>query len=129
MKPAALIKMTDLDLSGQRVLIREDFNVPISGGKIVSDQRILSALPTIQSVLSAGGQLMLLSHLGRPKEGEFSEDFSLAPIAHHLSKLLDREVRLIRDWLDGVELSDGDVVLCENVRFNVGEQVLRSSES
>ena len=122
MKPAALIKMADLDLSGQRVLIREDFNVPISDGKIVSDQRILSALPTIRSALSAGGQLMLLSHLGRPKEGEFSEVFSLAPVAHHLSELLDREVRLARNWLDGVTLSEGDVVLCENVRFNAGER-------
>ena len=122
MKPAALIKMADLDLSGQRVLIREDFNVPISDGKIVSDQRILSALPTIRSALSAGGRLMLLSHLGRPTEGEFSEVFSLAPVAHHLSELLDREVRLARNWLGGVTLSEGDVVLCENVRFNAGER-------
>jgi phosphoglycerate kinase len=122
MKPAALIKMADLDLSDQRVLIREDFNVPIGDGKVLSDQRILSALPTIRSALSAGGQLMLLSHLGRPKEGEFSEVFSLAPVAHYLSELLDREVRLARDWLDGVTLSAGDVVLCENVRFNSGER-------
>jgi phosphoglycerate kinase len=121
MKPAALIKMADLDLSNQRVLIREDFNVPISDGKILSDQRILAALPTIQSALLAGGKLMLLSHLGRPKEGEVSEIFSLAPVAHHLSELLNREVRLARDWLGGVALSDGDVVLCENVRFNAGE--------
>jgi len=122
MKPAALIKMADLDLSDQRVLIREDFNVPIGDGKVLSDQRILAALPTIRSALSAGGRLMLLSHLGRPKEGEFSEGFSLAPVARHLSKLLDREVRLVRDWLGGVELSEGDVVLCENVRFNTGER-------
>jgi phosphoglycerate kinase len=122
MKPAALINMADLDLSDQRVLIREDFNVPIVDGEILSDQRILAALPTIQSGLSAGGRLMLLSHLGRPKEGEFSEAFSLAPVANRLSKLLDREVRFERDWVDGVALSEGDVVLCENVRFNNGER-------
>jgi phosphoglycerate kinase len=122
MKAAPLIKMADLDLSDQRVLIREDFNVPISDGRILSDQRILAALPTIRSALSAGGQLMLLSHLGRPEEGKFSEDFSLAPVAYHLSELLDREVRFARDWVGGVTLSDGDVVLCENVRFNTGER-------
>ena len=122
MKPAALIKMADLDLSDQRVLIREDFNVPIGDGKVLSDQRILAALPTIRSALSAGGRLMLLSHLGRPKEGEFSEVFSLAPVARHLSTLLNRDVRLAKDWLGGMPLSDGDVVLCENVRFNTGER-------
>ena len=122
MKPAALIKMADLDLSDQRVLIREDFNVPIGDGKVLSDQRILAALPTIRSALSAGGRLMLLSHLGRPKEGEFSEVFSLAPVARHLSTLLDRDVRLVRAWLGGMPLSEGDVVLCENVRFNAGER-------
>jgi len=122
MKPAALIKMADLDLSDQRVLIREDFNVPIGDGKVLSDQRILAALPTIRSALSAGGRLMLLSHLGRPKEGEFSEVFSLAPVARHLSTLLDRDVRLAKDWLGGMPLSEGDVVLCENVRFNAGER-------
>ena len=122
MKPAALIKMADLDLSDQRVLIREDFNVPIGDGKVLSDQRILAALPTIRSALSAGGRLMLLSHLGRPKEGEFSEVFSLAPVARHLSTLLNRDVRLAKDWLGGMPLSEGDVVLCENVRFNTGER-------
>jgi len=122
MKPTALIKMADLDLSDQRVLIREDFNVPIGDGKVLSDQRILAALPTIRSALSAGSRIMLLSHLGRPKEGEFSEGFSLAPVARHLSKLLDREVRLVKDWLGGVTLSEGEVVLCENVRFNSGER-------
>ena len=121
MTSTILIKMTDLDLSGQRVLIREDLNVPIDDGEVLSDQRIVAALPTIQSALSAGAQVQILSHLGRPEEGVFSEIYSLKPVARYLSGLLGREVRLAKDWLDGITMSDGDVVVCENVRFNVGE--------
>jgi phosphoglycerate kinase len=120
-KSADLVKMVDLDLSDKKVLIREDLNVPIRDGKILSDQRIVAVLPTIRSALSLGGRVMLLSHLGRPKEGQVSTGFSLAPVAGRLSELLDREVRFVRDWLNGVTISEGDIVLCENVRFNAGE--------
>ena len=116
-----VIKMTDLDLSDKKVLIRVDLNVPLEDGKVVSDQRIVAALQTIRLATSGGGRVILLSHLGRPEEGIFSEKYSLAPIALHLSTLLDVEVRFISEWLDGVEVAQGEVVLCENVRFNVGE--------
>ncbi len=114
--------MTDLDLAGKRVLIREDLNVPVKDGKVTSDVRIQASLPTIQHALDAGAKVMLMSHLGRPTEGEYAEEFSLKPVAEHLSQLLGKEVRLEKDWLDGVELADGEVVLCENVRFNKGEK-------
>lgn len=114
--------MTDLDLAGKRVLIREDLNVPVKDGKVTSDVRIQASLPTIKHAVDAGAKVMLMSHLGRPTEGEYAEEFSLQPVATHLSGLLGKEVRLVKDWLDGIELADGDVVLCENVRFNKGEK-------
>ncbi|QFU00299.1 Phosphoglycerate kinase [Halomonas sp. THAF5a] len=116
-------KMTDLDLSGQRVLIREDLNVPVKHGKVTSDARLRASLPTIQAALEAGAKVLLMSHLGRPTEGEPAEEFSLAPVADHLGELLGRPVRLVADYLDGgLEVTDGEVVLLENVRFNRGEK-------
>ncbi|WP_416138342.1 phosphoglycerate kinase [Halomonas sp. HK25] len=116
-------KMTDLDLSGQRVLIREDLNVPVKHGKVSSDARLRAALPTIQAARDAGARVMLMSHLGRPTEGEPAEEFSLAPVAEHLGELLGRPVTLISDYLDAaLDLADGEVVLLENVRFNTGEK-------
>ncbi|OQY51837.1 MAG: phosphoglycerate kinase [Candidatus Parabeggiatoa sp. nov. 2] len=117
-----IIKMTDLDIAGKRVLIREDLNVPLKDGKVASDVRIHKSLPTIKQALEAGAKVMLMSHLGRPKEGEFDTKASLAPVAEHLGKLLGKPVKLIKDWLDGVEVAAGEVVLCENVRFNKGEK-------
>jgi phosphoglycerate kinase len=115
-------RMTDMDLAGKRVMIRFDFNVPLEDGKVVSDIRIRSALPTMRQALDAGAGVILLSHLGRPTEGEPERQFSLAPVARHLSVLLDQGVRLAENWLDGVEVEPGQAVLCENVRFNVGEK-------
>ena len=115
-------RMLDLNLTGQRVLIREDLNVPVEGGVITSDARIRASLPTIRAARDAGARVMLLSHLGRPKEGEFSAENSLAPVAARLGELLGAPVRLVRDWLDGIECAAGEVVLCENVRFNKGER-------
>ena len=116
-------KMTDLPLQGQRVLIREDLNVPIKNASVSSDARLRAALPTIQAAADAGAKVMLMSHLGRPTEGEPAEEFSLAPVAAHLGQLLGRPVTLVKDYLEGgPELSDGDVVLLENVRFNTGEK-------
>ncbi|MEP1471257.1 MAG: phosphoglycerate kinase [Halieaceae bacterium] len=114
--------MSELDLSGKRVLIREDLNVPLKDGAVSSDARIRAALPTIKAAQAAGGRVMLMSHLGRPTEGEFDDTFSLAPVASHLSDLLDSPVTLVADWHDGVQVADGEVVLLENVRFNVGEK-------
>jgi phosphoglycerate kinase len=116
------IAMHDLDLSGKRVLIREDLNVPLADGKISSDVRIRAALPTIRAALAAGAGVMLMSHLGRPSEGEQAAEFSLQPVAQKLSELLEMDVALISDWIDGVEVSPGQVVLLENVRFLVGEK-------
>lgn len=118
----SVLKMTDLDLKGKRVLIREDFNVPVKDGKVTSDVRIQAALPNIQHALKAGAKVILMSHLGRPTEGEYNPEFSMQPVAEHLTKLLGQPVRLIKDWLDGVEVGEGEAVLCENVRFNVGEK-------
>jgi phosphoglycerate kinase len=118
----AILKMTDLDLRGKRVLIRVDFNVPAKDGKITDDTRIRAALPGIRHALAAGARLMLTSHFGRPKEGEFSESESLAPVARHLSELLGQEVPLLRDWLAGVTVEPGKAVLLENCRFNKGEK-------
>ena len=115
------LRMLDQDLEGMRVLIRQDLNVPVHAGQVASDARIRASLPTIESALNAGGRVMLMSHLGRPTEGQFDAQYSLAPVADHLSKLLGLKVRLCVDWLDGIDLSSADVVLCENVRFNVGE--------
>ena len=116
-----VLKMTELDLRGKRVLIREDLNVPVKEGKVTSDARIRAALPTIEHALNAGAKVMLMSHLGRPTEGEYNPDFSLAPVAEHLAMLLGREVPLIQNWLDGFE-SDSELLLLENVRFNKGEK-------
>ena len=122
-----ILRMTDLPLKGKRVLIREDLNVPMNdAGAITDDTRIRASLPTIRAALDGGARVMLMSHLGRPKEGVFDEKASLAPIAAHLGQLLGRNVPLVRDWLDGgkdslAQLQDGDVVVLENVRFNAGE--------
>jgi phosphoglycerate kinase len=117
-----IIKMTDLELSGKRVLIREDLNVPIKDGTITSDARIRAALPTIQAALKANARVLLMSHLGRPEEGKFAEEFSLAPVAKRLTQLLGVPTHLKRDWLDGVSVEPGELVLLENVRFNRGEK-------
>ncbi len=117
-----VLKMTEQDLAGRRVLIREDLNVPIKDGMVASDARMRAALPTIQAGIEAGARVMLMSHLGRPTEGEFDSAFSLAPVARHLGVLLGQPVRLVGDWLDGIEVGKGEVVLCENVRFNLGEK-------
>jgi len=114
--------MQDLDLSGKRVLIREDLNVPIKDGQVVSDARIRASLPTLQHAHKAGAMVMIMSHLGRPQEGDFNEAFSLKPVAEHLSTLLGLPVRLEKQWIDGVVGKAGDIVLCENVRFNHGEK-------
>ena len=118
----SVIKMTDVDLRGKRVLIREDLNVPITDGEVSSDARIRAALPTITAALASGAAVMLMSHLGRPVEGALDEKFSLQPVADRLSKLLDRQVLLKTDWIEGVDLSPGDLVLLENVRFLEGEK-------
>lgn len=117
-----VLKMTDLDLKGKRVLIREDLNVPVKDGQVQSDARIKAALPTLKLVLEKGAAVMVCSHLGRPTEGEFSAENSLKPVAEYLSKALGREVPLLADYLDGVEVKAGDLVLFENVRFNKGEK-------
>lgn len=117
----AIVRMSELDLSGKRVLIREDLNVPIADGQITSDQRIVAALPTIRAALDQGAAVMVTSHLGRPTEGEFSPEYSLAPVAARLAGLLGRNVPLQRDWIDGVDVAPGEVVLLENCRMNVGE--------
>ncbi len=116
-----LVKIADLDLSGKRVLVREDYNVPIKDGEIEDDTRIYASLLTLNKILDTGAKVMIMSHLGRPKEGEFDEAFSLAPIAKCLSSLLDREVPLVKDWLDEIDMENRDIVLCENVRFETGE--------
>lgn len=117
-----ILKMSELDLAGKRVLIREDLNVPLKKGEIADDTRIRASLPTIQQAMQAGAKVMVMSHLGRPTEGEFDAAFSLAPVAGYLSRLLGQEVRLVQDWLGGVTIEKGQVVLCENVRFNRGEK-------
>ena len=117
----SIVRMTDLDLAGKRVLIRQDLNVPVANGKVTSDQRITASIPTIRLALSMGAAVMVTSHLGRPKEGSWSEADSLAPVAARLSELLGIEVPLVRDYLDGVDVQPGQVVLLENCRMNVGE--------
>ena len=118
----SILRMTDLDLSGKRVLIREDLNVPVDNGRITSEQRITAALPTLRRALEQGAAVMVMSHLGRPKEGTWSEADSLAPVAKRLSELLGRDVPLLRDYLDGVSVQPGSIVLLENCRMNVGEK-------
>ncbi|MEO5561541.1 MAG: phosphoglycerate kinase [Dokdonella sp.] len=117
----SVVRMSDLDLCGRRVLIREDLNVPIEGGRITSEARILAALPTIKLALEKGAAVMVTSHLGRPKEGQWTAEDSLAPVAKRLTELLGREVPLIRDWIDGVDVAPGQLVLLENCRMNIGE--------
>jgi phosphoglycerate kinase len=118
----SIVRMTDLDLAGKRVLIRQDLNVPVADGKVTSDQRILASLPTLRHALDAGAAVMVMSHLGRPTEGHFVESESLAPVARRLSELLGRDVPLVRDWVGGVDVAPGQLVLLENCRMNVGEK-------
>jgi phosphoglycerate kinase len=116
-----IIRMSELDLRGKRVLIRQDLNVPIEDGRITSEQRITASLPTLRLALEKGATVLVTSHLGRPKEGQWSEADSLAPVATRLSELLGREVPMVRDWIDGVDVPDGGIVLLENCRMNAGE--------
>lgn len=118
----AVIRMSDLELASKRVLVREDLNVPIKDGRVTSDQRLRAAVPTLRAALDAGAAVIVMSHLGRPKEGAFDAAFSLAPVAESLSALLGRPVPLVREWLNGVDVKPGEIVLCENVRFAVGEK-------
>ena len=115
-------RMKAISFREKRVLIREDLNVPIKDGKVTSDARIRAALPTIQLALQANAKVILMSHLGRPTEGEYDDAFSLKPVAEHLSSLLNTEVTLIKDWQNGIDINNGQVVLLENVRFNKGEK-------
>jgi phosphoglycerate kinase len=114
--------MKDMDLKSKRVLIREDLNVPIKDGSVASDARIRAALPTIKAARDAGARVILMSHLGRPTEGEFDPQYSMGPVAEHLAGLLEQKVTLVEDWKLGVELNDGEVALLQNVRFNPGEK-------
>ncbi len=119
----SVIKMTDLDLAGKRVLIRQDLNVPLADGKVSSDKRIRASLPTIEHCVKAGAKVMIMSHLGRPTEGLPEDQFSLAPVAAHMSDLLGQSVKLVTEYLNtDIDVADGEVVLLENVRFNVGEK-------
>ncbi|WP_337045746.1 phosphoglycerate kinase [Serratia bockelmannii] len=118
----SVIKMTDLDLAGKRVLIRSDLNVPVKGGKVTSDARIRASLPTIEAALKQGARVMVTSHLGRPTEGEYNEEFSLLPVVNYLKDHLKSPVRLAKDYLDGVDVAEGELVVLENVRFNKGEK-------
>jgi phosphoglycerate kinase len=114
--------MADVELNGKRVLIREDLNVPVANGEVTSDARIRAALPTIKAALDAGAAVMLMSHLGRPTEGQPEDKFSLQPVADHLATLLERDVPLVSNWIDGVDVASGEIVLLENVRFLAGEK-------
>ncbi|ALS99562.1 phosphoglycerate kinase [Lacimicrobium alkaliphilum] len=117
-----ILKMSELDLAGKRVLIRQDLNVPVKEGKVTSDARIKASLPTIKAALKAGARVMVMSHLGRPTEGQFEAQYSLQPVVDYLNKALDCPVRLASDYLDGVEVAEGELVVLENVRFNPGEK-------
>ena len=119
---ARVIRMTDLDLRGKRVLIREDLNVPVKNGVVTSDARIRASLPTIQAAHAAGARVLIMSHLGRPEEGVYDAEFSLAPVAARIAELLGVRVRFEREWLEGVACEPGEIVLLENVRFNKGEK-------
>lgn len=118
----SVIKMTDLDLAGKRVFIRADLNVPVKDGKVTSDARIRASLPTIELALKQGAKVMVTSHLGRPTEGEYNEEYSLLPVVNYLKDKLSNPVRLVKDYLDGVEVAAGELVVLENVRFNKGEK-------
>ena len=119
----AILKMADLDLKGKRVLIRADLNVPLKDGKVASDKRIMATLPTIKLALEKGAKVMVISHLGRPEEGVYAEEFSLKPVADYIAtKLNGVKVRLEKDYLNGVEVNEGELVVLENCRFNKGEK-------
>ncbi|WP_196062845.1 MULTISPECIES: phosphoglycerate kinase [unclassified Serratia (in: enterobacteria)] len=118
----SVIKMSDLDLAGKRVLIRSDLNVPVKDGKVTSDARIRASLPTIEAALKQGARVMVTSHLGRPTEGEYNEEFSLLPVVNYLKEHLKSPVRLAKDYLEGVDVAEGELVVLENVRFNKGEE-------
>ena len=118
----SVIKMTDLNLAGKRVLIRADLNVPVKDGKVTSDARIRATMPTIERAAKAGAKVMVMSHLGRPEEGVYSDENSMKPVADHVAKLLGKPVRLVKDYLSGVDVAAGEVVVFENVRFNKGEK-------
>lgn len=119
---APFLKMEDVDLAGKRVLIRQDLNVPFLNGEVSSTGRLKASVPTLRMALDAGARVMVMSHLGRPKEGVSDDEHSLAPVARCLSDLLRQDVPLVENWLDGVDVEPGQVVMCENVRFNVGEK-------
>ena len=118
----SVLRMADQDLKGKKVLIREDLNVPVKDGVVTSDARIRASLPTIKLALEAGAKVIVMSHLGRPTEGEFEEKFSMQPVANYLSEALGKDVPVIKDFNAGVEVADGELVLLENVRFNKGEK-------
>ena len=118
----SVIKMTDLDLNGKRVFIRADLNVPVKDGKVTSDARIRATIPTLKLALEKGAKVMVTSHLGRPTEGEFKPEDSLQPVVDYLNEHLDVPVRLVRDYLNGVDVSAGEIVVLENVRINKGEK-------
>ena len=118
----SILKMTELDLAGKRVLIRQDLNVPVKDGVVTSAARILASLPSITAALEQGAKVMIMSHLGRPIEGESADEFSLLPVVNYLNEKTELNVRLAKDYLDGEDVKDGEVVVLENVRFNVGEK-------
>lgn len=117
------LKLSDVDVSNKRVLLREDFNVPLENGKIMNEMRLTAALPTIKTLLEKNAAVILISHLGRPEEGVYDPAFSLRPVAARLNSLLNKPVRLIQNWIEGVSVNPGEVVLCENVRFEKGESI------
>ena len=123
----SVVRMTDIDLSGKRVLIREDLNVPVADGRVTSDARIQAALPTIRAALDSGAAVMVMSHLGRPTEGQPEDKFSLQPVADHIAGLLGIDVPLVSDWIDGVDAEPGKLLLLENVRFLPGEKACDES--
>lgn len=118
----SIVKMSELDLAGKRVLIRQDLNVPIKDGKVTSDARIRASLPTIQAAVAAGAKVMVMSHLGRPIEGQYADEFSLQPVVNYIQENTELNVRLVKDYLEGVESEAGEVLVLENVRFNIGEK-------
>jgi len=117
-----VLRMTDQDLKGKRVLIREDLNVPVKDGKVTSDARLRASMPTIKHALEAGAKVIVMSHLGRPTEGEYADEFSMQPVANYLADALGKEVPVIKDFREGVDVAEGELVLLENVRFNKGEK-------
>ena len=117
----SIIRMQDLDLKGKRLFIRSDLNVPVKNGKVTSDARIKASLPTIEEAIKKGAKVMVTSHIGRPTEGEYNPEFSLQPVVDYLKEHVSFPVRLVKDYLDGVDVKEGELVVLENVRFNVGE--------